>query len=738
MVFTIYSLLFLATAMVAGVGAMLAFGRRTSKGASDLGVLLLSAMFWSFVVFLESSASTLEGKILLSKISYIAVVSTPLLYLLFVYRFIGLDRLEIVRKLWLLIIVPLIVLALVWTNEAHHLIWTTFSPIDPTTNLIVYHHGLGFFIGYLGYNYLLMSWSTFLLARFIIQHQRTFRSQGWIVLVASICPWVASVFYMLNINIAQGFDLTPGSISLSGLLFIFAILKVRLLDLVPIAREALVENLLEGILVLDEFNHVQDINHAAIKQLGIDQESVMGMELTSIHLRRADLLEAVLKTESFHYFEEIEDQKVYKISKIPLNSKPESRLIVIRDITDTVEKQKEIQRSAERYQQLYNLFRLMADNMPDMLWAKDLDMRYIFVNKAICEGLLKVTDTEEPIGKTMEYFLEQEQNKHPEDPNWFNFGRNSINTDELVLRTGQPGLFDELGTIDGTFTYQDVRKAPIRDEAGQMIGIVGSSRDVTLQKKTESELIVAKERAEESDRLKSAFLANMSHEIRTPMNSILGFLTLMQDSGITKTEQEEYFVAVKNGANRLMNTINDIIELSRIDSAEMLVQVEETKVAELFFELYTIFSNESSGKNLVFVNNFPKTEDAIRFVCDRNKLIRIFTNLLKNAVKYTKQGSIEVGCTTDANRIQFYLKDTGIGIPLDRQKVIFDRFVQADGSNTRSYEGSGLGLSIAKSYVEMMGGTIWVESKLAEGSTFYFELPLSPESGLDTPSKASL
>lgn len=729
MVFTIYSLMFLATALVAGVGAMLALGRRTSKGAKDLGILLLSAMFWSFVVFLEASATTLESKLLFTKISYIAVVSTPLLYLLFVYRFVGLNRLDSFRKIVHLTVVPLVVLLLAWTNEYHHLIWTSFSPIDPQTNLLVYHHGLGFFIGYMGYNYLLMSWSTLLLARFIVQHHKTFRSQGWIVLLASMCPWVASVFYMLNVNIAEGFDLTPGSISLSGLLFIFAILRVRLLDLIPIAREALVEILLEGILVLDDQNRIQDINQAAKNQLGIEQEKLLGEDLGTIAVRRKNLQEVLMTPESRKYFEDVDDDcyKVYKINKIPLNTKPVSRLIVIRDITDTVEKQKEIQQSGERYQQLYNLFRLMADNMPDMLWAKDLEKRYIFVNKAICEGLLKVSDTEEPIGKTMEYFLEREQNKQPDNPNWFNFGRNSLNTDELVLQTGQPGLFDELGTIDGTFTYQDVRKAPIRDENGRMIGIVGSSRDVTLQKKTEAELIVAKERAEESDRLKSAFLANMSHEIRTPMNSILGFISLMQDPDITKAEQEEYFRAVKTGADRLLNTINDIIELSRIDSGEMLLHNEEIDVADLFFVLYTLFSRESAGKELVLINKFPGKSESIRVECDRTKLVAVLTNILKNAVKYTKQGSIEVGCTTEAERIRFYMKDTGIGIPADRQFAIFERFVQVDGSNTRSYEGSGLGLSLAKAYVEMMGGTIWVESQLSEGSTFCFELPIHPE-----------
>jgi len=723
--FTFYSLLFLATTLVAFVVALLAWGRRTSKGAKELGILMTSVTFWSFIVFLESAATTVESKVLLTKFSYIAVVTTPVLYLMFVYRFIGRKRLSNIRTIMQLMVVPFIVLILVWTNGYHHLIWSKFSAIDASTNLITYYHGIGFFIGYLSYNYILMTWATFLLAQFILKHQKTFRSQGWIILIASLCPWVASIFYMLDVNIVQGFDLTPGSISLSGLLFIFAILKVRLLDLVPIAREALVENLLEGILVLDDINRLQDINQAAKDQLGVEQEPILGEDFSHINVRLTGLREALLSHESIKIFEcsDTDSSKFYKITKIPLKTKPESRLIVIRDITETIEKQKEIQLSEERYRSLYTMFRLMADNMPDMLWAKDLDMNYVFVNKAICDELLKASDTEEPIGKTLEYFLSREKNKQPQDPNWFNFGRNSMNTDDFILQTGQPGMFDELGTINGKFTYQDVRKSPIRNENGQIVGIVGSSRDVTLQKKAEAELIIAKERAEESDRLKSAFLANMSHEIRTPMNSIHGFISLMQEPGVTKDEQEEYLKSVKSGSERLLNTLNDIIELSRIDSGELQVNNIETDVAELYAMLSALFLREVKGKNLELINKFPTPDNSFHLFCDRAKLSSVLSILLKNAVKYTKRGTVEVGCTMEGDRIRFYVKDSGIGIPNDRLSDVFDRFVQVDSSTTRAYEGSGLGLSLAKAYVEMMGGSIWVESVVKEGSTFFFELP---------------
>lgn len=497
--------------------------------------------------------------------------------------------------------------------------------------------------------------------------------------------------------------------------------------MVPIAREALVENLLEGILVLDDKNRVQDINEAGKRQLGIEQEQILGEDLSRIRLRMSGLMNALITPESHKLFEIADKEvvKVYKISKIMLKTKPECRLIVIRDITEIVEKQKEIQQSEERFRNLYTMFRLMADNMPDMLWAKDLDKRYIFVNKAICDGLLKAVNTDEPIGKTMEFFLVREQNKNPQDPDWYNFGKHSRNTDDFIMETAEAGVFDEFGTIEDKFCYMDVRKAPIMDIEGKMVGIVGSSRDVTLQKKTESELITAKERAEESDRLKSAFLANISHEIRTPMNSILGFISLMQEPGVTPDEQHIYYQAVKSGGERLLNTINDIIELSRIDSGEKQMNNIETDVNELFKMLYSVFSNEARVKGLHLVNKVQETVDTFHILCDKTKLFGIMSNLLKNALKYTKQGSIEMGCLTESDRIRFYVKDTGIGIPKNRQKDIFDRFVQVDGSNTRVYEGSGLGLSLSKAYVEMMRGSIWVDSS-NDGSTFFFELPVRP------------
>ncbi len=261
------------------------------------------------------------------------------------------------------------------------------------------------------------------------------------------------------------------------------------------------------------------------------------------------------------------------------------------------------------------------------------------------------------------------------------------------------------------------------------------------------ELVKAKEHAEESDRLKSAFLANMSHEIRTPMNGILGFSELLKEPNLAGEEKQEYIEIIGKGGRRMLNIINDIVDISKIEAGLMDVELTGSDINKQIDYIYTFFKPEAETKGLKFSikNTFPLKE--MIMITDHEKLYAILTNLVKNAIKYTEKGSIEFGYNVVethgraslpiSNRaslpisgrasLQFYVKDTGIGIPTGRQQAIFERFIQADYGNKRAFEGAGLGLAITKSYVEMLGGKIWVESMEGIGSTFYFNLPYKTE-----------
>jgi PAS domain S-box-containing protein len=702
-------------------------------------------------------------------------------------------------------------------------------------------------------------------------------------------------------------------------------------------------------------------------------------------------------------------------------------LAIVRNITERLKAEENLKEKESQCKHLQDLFRNMTDIMPDMLWAKDLEGRYMFVNNSFCRELLNATDINEPIGKTDMFFATRERLAHPENPNWHTFGEICQNTDAIVLKSGTIGRFDEYGNIKGEFLFLDVIKTPLRNDTGEIIGVVGSGRNVTERKRGEQKLreseanitaiienslesiwsidnkyriqyvndvfaqsffqsfgvhlkkgvniltslplelqplwkerydrafrnehfvfsdkvdlretsiyvevamnpivldgkvvgasfygkditerklaeiqiqyqsdlrkllielstnfinlplekiegaiknsleligkfvgadrayifkynfkqqtcsntyewcesgitpfinelqefpingfadyvkfhkkgelvhfpdtnkiepgiakqtfeyqsikslitvpmisnfecigfvgfdsvnkhhnytqdeqqllqvyaqmlvnvkerinkelnlIKAKEKAVESEHLKMAFLQNMSHEIRTPMNSIIGFLELLKDVDMTGPEKNYFVDIVNQSGQRLLSTINDIIEISKIEAGQAEVKYSVVNIPEVLQFQHHFFEPKSKEKGIQLILSDQIDQDCTFIKTDKYKLDGILTNLINNALKFTRQGSVEFGNYHNDNNLIFFVKDTGIGIPADRLEAIFNRFVQADLNNTRPYEGSGLGLAIAKAYAEMLHGKIWVESEVGKGSCFYLSLPCQIE-----------
>jgi PAS domain S-box-containing protein len=292
---------------------------------------------------------------------------------------------------------------------------------------------------------------------------------------------------------------------------------------------------------------------------------------------------------------------------------------------------------------------------------------------------------------------------------------------DKVLRNEQFTVEDAIETAGGMI-YIQVTFNPIVKK-GEVIGGSCFGSDITERKLAELELKRAKEHAEESDRLKTAFLANMSHEIRTPMNGILGFSELLKNPELTGDEQQEYISIIEKSGARMLNIINDIVDISRIEAGLMQLDVVESDINDQLGYIYSFFKPEVEAKGIKFSlhDSLPGNESVV--FTDREKSYAILTNLVKNAIKFTEHGSIEFGCIRKGDFLEFYVNDTGIGIPKDRQEAVFERFIQADIADKMARQGAGLGLAISKAYVEMMGGKIWVESTEGIGSSFYFTLP---------------
>jgi PAS domain S-box-containing protein len=280
---------------------------------------------------------------------------------------------------------------------------------------------------------------------------------------------------------------------------------------------------------------------------------------------------------------------------------------------------------------------------------------------------------------------------------------------------------------DGTLYWESASISPILNEQGKTTHYIAIKEDITERKLIEKQLIKAKDKAEESDRLKLAFLANMSHEIRTPMNGILGFTELLKAQDLPTDVQQEYIKIIRKSGKRMLNIINDIISISKVESGQIEITLSKTNVNEQIEYLQTFFKPEATHKNIgLFLTKKLTSKDTF-IKTDREKLYAILTNLIKNSIKFTNKGSIEFGCEKKGNTLEFFVKDTGLGISDSQKIIIFERFRQANDTISRTHEGSGLGLAISKAYIEMLGGKIWVESQEGKGSTFYFTIPFHSE-----------
>jgi PAS domain S-box-containing protein len=287
---------------------------------------------------------------------------------------------------------------------------------------------------------------------------------------------------------------------------------------------------------------------------------------------------------------------------------------------------------------------------------------------------------------------------------------------------------------DGSDFFGEISAATVKDDEGHTTSIIMVIRDITERKINEIELIRAKEKAEESDKLKSSFLANMSHEIRTPINGIIGFLNFLADDNLSPKRRHEYITVVNNSSIQLVKLIDDIIDVAKIEARQLSIRPVSLHLNDLMQELQVFFETylhaNHKEKIALLLDDSGFIDPCVIFV-DPMRLRQILTNLIGNAIKFTEKGYIGFGYRLlPPDKLEFWVEDSGIGLAADQLEIIFERFRQAELANSRRYGGTGLGLTISRSLVQMMGGDIVVESVEDEGSIFRFTisyLPVSPE-----------
>ena len=377
-------------------------------------------------------------------------------------------------------------------------------------------------------------------------------------------------------------------------------------------------------------------------------------------------------------------------------------------------------KTKESYMEESLLLSSLISTLPDTVYFKDTECNFIKINHAQAKNL-GLNNTEDAIGKSdADFFSEEHAGK-------------TFRDEQKIIITGKPLIDVEEKEVlkDGTVHWVSSTKIPLKDSSGSIIGIMGLSRNITNRKKLEEDLILARKKAEESDKLKSAFLANMSHEIRTPLNGVLGFTNLLiNNDNLSQEEKRNYTSIINNCSEGLLQVINDILEISKIESGTLKIVSSPFQLDNTLNDLLSIYEKKIGefGKDISLTLLSDYTNIILN--TDKNRLQQILINLLDNALKFTEKGRVQFGVESiKNNRIYFMVCDTGIGIPKEMKDIVFERFRQINSNRNQINSGNGLGLSIVQKLIDLMGGKVWIDSEYLEGSCFKFYLPYS---SLDT------
>lgn len=468
-----------------------------------------------------------------------------------------------------------------------------------------------------------------------------------------------------------------------------------------------------AIVITDTQGHIHFVNPAFTKLTGYSPEECLGKnpkELVKSGIHNAEFYKqmwgTLLKGEVWHgeFINRSKEGKFYNeentITPVQNEKGEITHFVAIKqDITERKVAEIKIEASERKYRQLVN-------NAIIGIYSATIEGTFLQVNEPLCK-ILESESEEELMAVPIHKIYKYPEHRQILIEQLLANGRILNHEVELVTMKGNPRNVVINAILDGN----------------QLIGMV---LDMTERKKNEHELLKAKEKAEESDKLKTSFLANMSHEVRTPMNAILGYTDLLLSPDYPESEKTEYVRIISKSSQQLLKIMNDIVEISRIATNQIDDNPVSFNINSLLRELVLEFQPLARFKKLKFTCNTGLNDEAAMIRFDDLKLRQILGNLIDNAIKFSEKGQVEIGYKLKDSIVEFYVKDTGIGILPENQEVIFDRFRQLEDSYTRNYGGSGLGLAIAKAFIEFLGGKIWVKSTPGKGSTFFFNMPYIP------------
>ena len=388
-----------------------------------------------------------------------------------------------------------------------------------------------------------------------------------------------------------------------------------------------------------------------------------------------------------------------------------------------------LQESEKKYQDLFRIFRLLADSMPDMLWAKDLEKRFLFSNKAHVETILNAANTQEPVGKTDMFFAMRERQNHPLDPNYNTFGELCTDSDEVILQTRKPQKFVESGYSKGNFVSLDVYKSPIFDEQGIMIGTVGTARDVTREKEVEQKIRKYTEELQELNNAKDKFFSIVSHDLKGPFNAILGFSDILtrEWDDFSDEERQHFLRNIHVSAQNTFKLLENLLAWSIAQSGKQAFNPYPVDMSIVTNDMVIFLRDQAEKKK---IRMFTAVNFGTVVLADEQMVRTVIRTLISNAIKFTPEGEqIRIYSDTlkeegeQKEMIRMCVTDTGVGISPENLERLFRIDQQVRSTGTANEKGTGLGLILCKELIDKHGGKIWVESEVGKGSIFCVTLP---------------
>ena len=715
--FTPNMILLGAAAFVSATLAWYTWRHRHATGVMPFSVLMLILFQWGLSYILELAAPDLESKRAWATFMFAGVVATPVAWLAFALEYTGRKAWVTRNRILLLSILPVCTMGVILTNTSHGLFWNSMTLAHEGGFFLLKTTNGPWFWVHAAYSYILITIGLVLVIRALLRWPVAYRGQMVWILLATLTPLIANIitiFQLLPILI----DLTPFAFTLTGVGMGYALFRHRLLDIAPLAHDVVIAGMKDGMIVLDANRRIVDINPAAKTLLAPTAGNrLIGRPMREVLSRWPHLIQHyrdVQEAEDEISVGEGDAQRWFELTLSTLRDENQitlGQVITIRDITRRKRTESLLQENETRFRQI-------VEDANDLIYQVDMNGCITYANPAVLRVLgyeekdvlgkhyldLAVPEMRQRIKRTYEHqFLRRTPSTYHEFP--------ALATDGREIWFGQ--------------------NVQLIFEGEKVAGFQALARDITAVKQAQDAIRLARDQALEASRAKSLLLSKVSHELRTPLGGILGYGELLRDDtfGTLSDGQKKAVLQIVESANYLTNMVNELLDEAQLSANTATLQERPFSPTALLRQTVAGLETLAVKKGLQLKT---AVEDDIpaEIVGDERRLRQIMINLLGNAIKFTSTGSVSIRLlrpTSEHWAIQ--VQDTGIGIPREAQAYIFEPFRQVSSTITRDNRGVGLGLSITKQLVDLMGGRITLESVPGKGSTFTIFLPIHRRTG---------